>query len=536
MRDIPVRSTRPASTVFPGPHRRPRLVGAAAAVVVLALTACSGSGDDSDGAGTSGSAAADGGTLRVGITSLSTSDSLDPAEVSTAGGYAIAGQLFDTLTEYGTDGAVVMRLAESVEPGDTADVWTVTLRDDATWSTGEPVTADDVIATFDRILEPAEPLPPASSIPYVDPAQITKVDDQTVEFHLTYPTVLFPEALASPTMSIVPADFDPEAPVGSGPFVLDENDPGTQVTFTANEDYWGDGPFVDALDLISFDDASAQVNALVGGQIDMASGLDPSLVPVVEAGGDGFVVDSYATSGTLTWQMNVATEPFDDPVVREALRLAVDRQQIVDQVFDGYATVGNDIFSPFDPLYDDDLEQREPDPAAAKKMLEDAGYTLPIPVELTAAPLTSTADRMNEVLVEQAAEAGFDITFNSVDSATYYGDAYGTYPLSLSYWGFLGIFDQAGFTVVNDAPYNATKWQDDEYDALYQQAVQTVDDTEREALVHQMQEIEHERGAYVVAVFLDSISAYAANVTGYSTYPNTDGGNGYHFATLSLGS
>lgn len=513
--------------------RRARTALAAAAVTAAALVLASCSGGSSASSSASSSSAT-GGTLRVGITSLSTADSLDPAEVSTAGGYAIAGQLYDTLTEYGTDGAVTMRLASSVEPGDTADVWTVTLRDDATWSDGTPVTSADVIATFQRILDPAAPLPPASSIPYVQADQIVAVDDHTVQFTLAYPTVLFPEALTSPTMSIVPVDFDPAAPIGSGPFVLDEMTPGTEVTFTANPEYWGDGPSVDALDLVSFDDASAQVNALIGGQIDMASGLDPSLVKVVEAAGDGFVVDAYATSGTLTWQMNVSLEPFDDPVVREALRLAVDREQMVDQVFDGYATVGNDVFSPFDALYNDELPQREADPAAAKKLLEDAGYTLPLAVELTAAPVTSTADRLNEVLVEQAAEAGFDITFNSVDSATYYGDAYGTYPLSLSYWGFLGIFDQAAFTIVSDAPYNATHWQDDEYDALYDQAVQTVDTTERTALVHQMQQIEYDRGAYVVAVFLDSISAYAANVTGYSTYPNTDGGNGYHFATLSF--
>ncbi|HEY0188479.1 MAG TPA: ABC transporter substrate-binding protein [Cellulomonas sp.] len=521
-------------TRAPRPRRR-TLIGSLG-VVVAATLVLAGCSDSSDSASSSASATdaaiVEGGTLRVGITSLSTADSLDPAQASTAGGYAIAGQLYDTLTEYGTDGEVAMRLAASVEAGDTAAEWTVTLRDGATFSDGTPVTADDVKATFQRIFD--EDLPPAESMPYVDPAAITVVDDLTLTFELTEPTVLFPEALTSPTVSIVPADFDPEAPIGSGPFVLDDYEAGSSVTFTANESYWGDGPYVDSLELVSFDDASAQVNALVGGQIDMASNIDPSLTSVVDAAGDGFVVDSYATSGTLTWQMNVDQEPFDDPVVREALRLAVDRQELVDQALDGYGTVGNDIFSPFDAMYNSDLEQREADPEAAKQLLEDAGYTLPISVELTAAPLTSYSDRLNEVFVQQAAEAGFDITFNSVDSATYYGDSYGTYPLSMSYWGFLGIFDQAAFTIVDDAPYNATNWQDDEYDALYDQAIQTVDDTERADLVHQMQTIEYDSGAYVVAVFLDSISAYTSSLTGYSTYPNTDGGNGYHFNTLGF--
>ncbi|HEY0217426.1 MAG TPA: ABC transporter substrate-binding protein [Cellulomonas sp.] len=531
----PARAPRPRRHAPRWHAPRRHALGRTLAVVgatTFVLAGCSGSPADDTGSASTTGAAGQGGTLRVGISALSTSDSLDPAQASTAGGYAIAGQLYDTLTEYGTDGAVAMRLAESVEPGETAAEWTVTLRDGATFSDGTPVTADDVVATFQRIFD--EDLPPAESMPYVDPAAITVVDDRTLTFELTEPTVLFPEALTSPTVSIVPADFDPDAPIGSGPFVLDDYEPGSSVTFTANEDYWGEGPQVDELQLLSFDDASAQVNALVGGQIDMASNIDPSLASVVQGSGDAFVVDSYPTSGTLTWQMNVEQKPFDDPVVRQALRLAVDRQELVDQALGGYGTVGNDIFSPFDPMYAGDLEQREADPAAAKKLLEDAGYTLPISVELTAAPVTSYSDRLNEVFVQQAAEAGFDITFTSVDSATYYGDAYGTYPLSLSYWGFLGIFDQAAFTIVDDAPYNATKWQDDEYDALYDQAVQTVDDTERGDLVHQMQTIEYERGAYVVAVFLDSISAYSSSLTGYSTYPNTDGGNGYHFNTLGF--
>ncbi len=519
-----------------GPGGRTAFAAATVAVLAVVLTACSGS-DSGSGATTSPSASAsaaivDGGTLRVGITSLSTSDALDPAESSTAGGYAIAGQLYDTLTEYDTEGKVAMRLAESVEAGKDASVWTVKLRDDATWSTGEAVTADDVKSTFTRIFD--QKLPPSESLSYIDPDQIAVVDATTLTFTLKEPTVLFPEALTSPTVSIVPQDFDPAAPVGSGPFVLGTNTPGTSVTFTANKKYWAGSPHVDSLELISFADASAQVNALIGGQIDMASGLDPSMVSTVKAAGSGFVVDNYATSGTLTWQMNVEQKPFDDPVVRQALRLAVDRQQLVDQVLSGYGTVGNDIFNPFDPMYNSTLAQRSADPAAAKKLLEDAGYTLPIAVELTAAPLTSFSDRLNEVFVQQAAAAGFDISFKSVDSATYYGDAYGTYPLSMSYWGFLGIFDQAALTIANDAPYNATKWHDDAYDKLYNEAVTTVDTTRRTDLVHQMQQIEYDSGAYVVAVFLDSISAYSDRVAGYSTYPNTDGGNGYHFNTMGF--
>ncbi|WP_116951938.1 ABC transporter substrate-binding protein [Jiangella endophytica] len=523
----------------PHPRRARRRASAAraalAAALTLVLAAACGGGSDSTGPtgqeSSSGTAAAEGGTLRVGVPSLSTSDSLDPAAATTTGGYVIARQLFDTLVEYGTGGQVAMRLAESMEP-DPADAssWTVVLRD-AVWHDGTPVTADDVVATVQRWF--SEQLPPASSLPFIDPARVTVVDEKTVHFQLGYPTMTFPDALTSPTTAIVPASFDPATPIGSGPFKLGAMEPGTRVTFTANDDYFvEDEPYVDTLEVISFPDSTSEANALIGGQIDVASAIDPTLIPIVESGGDGFDVFEYATTGTLTWQMNVEQEPFDDPRVRQALRLAVDRDQIVEQVYAGHASVGNDVFGPTDPAYDDTLAQREQDLDKARALLAEAGYPDGVDVELTAAPIQPTATRQNEVLVQQAAEAGFRITFNEVDSATYYGDAYGTYPLSLSFWGFLSIFDQAAFTIVDNAPYNATHWQDDEYNALYQQAVRTVDDAERTELVHQMQAIEYDRGAYVVAVFLNSITAHSTTVTGFEAYPNSDGPVGYNFSSL----
>lgn len=510
--------------------RRPAVAVTGLAVMSLLLTACSSTGDDDQGEPEAAATTEAGGTLRVGVASLSTSDSLDPALATTAGGYVIARQVFDTLVEYGTDGQVSMQLAESLEPdADDASSWTLVLRD-AVWHDGEPVTADDVVATVQRWF--SEDLPPASSLPFVDPTQVEAVNEKTVHFQLGYPTMVLPDALTTPTASVTPADFDPEAPIGSGPFTLGAIEPGIRITFEANEDYWvPEEPSVDTLEVISFPDSTAEANALVGGQIDVAASIDPTLIPVVEAG-DGIEIFEYATTGTLTWQMNALQEPFDDPMVRQALRLAVDRQEIVDQVYSGHAAVGNDIFGPTDAGYNDTLPQREQDIDEAKALLAEAGYPDGVDVELTAAPIQPTAVRQNEVLVQQAAEAGFRISFNQVDSATYYGDAYGTYPLSLSFWGFLSIFDQAAFTIVNDAPYNATKWQDDEYDALYQEAVRTVDADERAALVHQMQEIEYERGPYVVAIFLNSITAHSSAVGGFETYPNSDGPVGYNFAGL----
>jgi peptide/nickel transport system substrate-binding protein len=220
--------------------------------------------------------------------------------------------------------------------------------------------------------------------------------------------------------------------------------------------------------------------------------------------------------------------------VRQALRLSVDRQQIIDQVYDGHATLGNDIFSPDDEGYDKELPQRERNIAAARQLLAAAGYNGGLEVVLTSAAIQPTADRQNEVLAQQAAKAGFHIIVKRVDTASYYGDAYGTYPLSLSFWGQLSIFEQAAFTVAKNAPYDATHWHDRQYETLYEQALRTVDDKARIDLVHRMQTIEYERGPYIVAAFLNNVSGYDSSLTGYRPYPNCDGASGYNFYEIGF--
>lgn len=526
---MPITNLSPGGTAAPPrTHRGRTLVARVAALIATAtlLAACSAAP-----AGTPSATVPSGpSVLRVGIVSLSDSDALDPAEATTTGGYVLSRQLFDTLTEYGTDGAWKPELAASVTPGASADTWTVVLND-ATWSNGRPVTAADVVATVKRWF--AKKLPPAGSLPFVDPDKVTASDDKTVTFTLKYPTVTFPEALASPTMAIVPSDFDPAAPIGSGPFVLASNDPGVQLTFTANPTYFAGKPGADQLEVKSFPDSASAASALTAGQIDVDASLDPSLVDTVK-GVPGYQVYDYPTSGSLTWVMNTKKKPFDDPVVRQALRLAVDRQQLIDQVYNGYGTLGNDVFNPFDPMYNSDLPQRSYDPEAAKKLLTDAGYTLPVKVELVGTNNQPTSERQNQALVQQAKAAGFDIEYTFVDSATFYGDAYGTYPLSLSYWGFLGIFDQAAFTVTKTAPYNSSHWTDPAFDKLYNEAVQTVDDTKRKELVAQMQQIEYDSGAYVVPLFLNTVVGISDTVSGAQAYPNSDGAFGYNFRILGL--
>ncbi|MBS1888568.1 MAG: ABC transporter substrate-binding protein [Actinobacteria bacterium] len=514
--------------------------GAGALALPTLLEACGGSssttatgGNASTVSGAAGGRTTPkkGGTLRVAIPGMSTSDTLDPAEASTTSSAAICKQLYDTLTSYDTHGLLVNQLAEEIHC-EAPDKWVVRLRQ-AHWHDGKPVTADDLIYTFQRILKPPG-LYNVGEIEFIDPNNIKKLDSRTIRMQFKRPAMYFPDTMTSFNQSIVPVGFNAKEPIGSGAFKLSSYTAGQRATFEAFSDYWvPNQPYIDELSFVNFPTGTAQVNGLVGGQVDVAPDLDPTLIPVVEQGGSKFNVFVYPSSATLTWPMDCSKPPFNDVRVRQALRLAVNRKQLISQVYAGHAVIANDYFGPFDPEYNHSLPQREQDIEKAKSLLKAAGQE-ELAVQLTGAPILPMANRQNEVLVQQVAPAGFKVEFRQVDEATFYGPQYGTYPLSLSLWGSLSILDQAALTEAPTAPYNNTHFKDAEYEKLFEEAAAQKDDEKRKQIVHRMQEISYERGPYVVTQFHDYVTGYSAGVTGYRPYPNGEAGSDFRYREMGF--
>lgn len=517
-------------------------LGAGMVGLPAVLAACGGeSGSSTAAGGTSatvqGAAGGEarpvrGGSLRVAIPGMSTGDTLDPANASTTASAAMTKQIFETLAGYDTAGKLENLLAEEITY-ERPDQWVVRVKE-ATWHDGRPVSADDVIFTFRRILTPKGGLYNAAEIAFIDPDRIRKLDERTVRFHFHRGAMYFPDTLCKFNQAIVPVGFDPRRPIGSGPFTLASYAAGQRATFRRFGEFRiPEQPYLDELVFISFEDGTSQANGLIGGQVDVAPDLDASLIPVVRNAGSDFNVFTYPSSATLTWPMNTARKPFDDVRVRQAFRYAVNRQQLIDQVYAGEARLANDFFGPYDPGYAADIPQREQDLEQARSLLRQAGYDR-VAIELTAAPILPPANRQNEVMVEQVKAAGFDVRFRKVDIATFYGPQYGTYPLSLSLWGIMNILDQSALTIVRGSPYNATKWQDPEYDRLFQQASNEPDEAKRNDILHRMQEISHERGSYAVTQFHDFVTGYAARVTGYRPYPNSEAGSDFRYREMGF--
>lgn len=497
--------------------RRFRLFAAAASVAAIAtLAACSSGGKPAD-PGSDPASQGDpkpGGTLRVGIVGGSAKDSLDAHSPVTHPDQARVISLYDTLATYDVEHQVEMSLADTITPSEDGKTWTVHLRDGLKFSDGSPITADDVIFTFRRITDPADPKAGATAFEDLERDSMEAADAQTIVFPFTEPFVTFPDAVAQYGVGIVPKDYDPAEPVSSGPFMPESFTPGQQSTFVRNPHYWREGqPYVDSLVIIDFPDDTARVNALLGGQVDAIDQLPLGQIGVVEANPELKVLESE-TGSWIPFTMRVDQPPFDDVRVREAFRLIVDRQQMVDQVLGGHGTIGNDMYAPFDRCYPSDIPQRSQDIDRAKELLAEAGQS-GLTVQLTTSSVAAGLVEAAQVFAQQAEEAGVTVNVNKVDPGVFYGDDYLSWTFAQDFWFTRDYLPQTANSGFTSSPYNETHWDHQEWNTLVRQANATVDETARCDLIKEAQEIEYDEGGYIIWGFPNNLDAHNATVEGF---------------------
>jgi peptide/nickel transport system substrate-binding protein len=496
-------------------RRRFRLAAAAAiATALVATAACTSSSNSPDNSNTGDEDIPKaGGTLRVGIVGGSAKDTLDAHAPVTHPDEARAIALYDTLATYDTEHQVEMSLAEEITPSEDGKTWTVRLRDGLKFSDGSPITAADVIFTLKRITDPKDPKASATSLKDLDRTGMKAENDQTVVIPFKAPFVTFPDAVAQYATGIVPEGYDVEEPVSSGPFMFDSFTRGQQSSFVKNPNYWREGqPYVDELVIIDFPDDTARVNALLGGQVDAIDQLPLGQINVVEGNPQLKVLESQ-TGSWIPFTMRVDQAPFDDVRVRQAMRLIVDRQEMVDQVLGGHGTIGNDMYAPLDPCYPAEIPQREQDIDQAKQLLADAGQS-DLTVELITSPAAAGLVEAAQVFAQQAKEAGVNVKVNKVDPGVFYGDDYLSWKFAQDFWFTRDYLPQTANSGFTSSPYNETHWDHAEWNDLVNKANATVDEAERCELIQQAQQIEYDEGGYIIWGFPNNLDAHSTSVKG----------------------
>ncbi|MFD1210585.1 ABC transporter substrate-binding protein [Arthrobacter sp. GCM10027362] len=474
-----------------------------------------------------------GGRLRVGLAGGGAVDSLDAHSSVSTTDIARVVNLYEPLLYRDENYELKPLLATRVTPSADARVWTVDLRRGVKFHDGRPMTGRDVAASFRRIVNPDDPKSGAAALAILD--EVAVLGEHRVEFRLSSPSATFDDSLGQYTLGIVPEDYDPAGPVGTGPFKYRSFSPGRNSVFVRNEHYWREGePYLDELEILNFSDDDSLINALLSTQVDAIGQIPLALLEVIEADPRISILKSE-TGAWMPFTMRVDRPPFDDVRVRQAFRLAVDREQMIDQVLSGNGSLGNDMYSPFDPGYPSHLPQRVQDIAQARKLLAEAGYADGLTVELVTAPIQSGAVEAAQVFAQQAAAAGITVKIRQVDTTTFFGDSYLKWDFAQDFYYTRNYLPQVAASTLPTAPFNETHWNHPEFNALIEQATGTVDAAERNALIAKAMEIEYNEGGYIIWGHANQADAYQQYVAGL--VPNRTGLalSGFEFRRVWLG-
>ncbi|HEY4609409.1 MAG TPA: ABC transporter substrate-binding protein, partial [Ilumatobacteraceae bacterium] len=241
-------------------------------------------------------------------------------------------------------------------------------------------------------------------------------------------------------------------------------------------------------------------------------------------GTDGYKVLNSEGGGWLTISMAVDQEPFTDVRVRQAMRLIVDRDAMVEQVLAGYGRIANDLYAPLDAAYiGDDLPQRARDIDAAKKLLADAGKS-DLTIDLFAPNDTAGLPEMVQLFAENAKEAGITVNAQVIDGGTYWGDEYLKRTFAVDYWGTRSFLLQVAAGSLKDtAPFPDDHWppEGSTFLADYNAAVAETDDAKRKVITDKMQKELYDDGGLIIPFFQNLLDAYNSRVVGLVERPNT---------------
>lgn len=446
------------------------------------------------------------GTLRVAMQPIV---NIDPIAISSDSEVLVANHVYDYLVDIDHLSNPIPRLATEWSVSDDGLIYTLSLAEGVTWHDGSSFSAEDVVWTFDR-LRTTEGTPTFDL--YANVASVEATSDLEVTFTLTNPNPFFLYDLSDNHALILKAgttDADTNFN-GTGPFRVVNYSPEDRIEMVANEDYFVPGdPNLAGLQIIFFNDDSAAIEALRGGQIDLALRMSTSLFQSLQDE-PGILTYDIPTNGFDLIRLRSDRAPGNDPRVIQALKLATDREALFNIVQQGYGAIGND--SPIGPLYDAYHDESAIPPGrdveAAKALLAEAGYGEGLSMTLHT-PDTGGRPDLAAVLKEQWAEAGIDVEISVEPESVYYGEnGWLEVDLGITGWGsrpypqfYLDVM------LVTDAIWNESHFSDAEFDELAATAGSTLYEAERIQAYSDIQNLLIERGPVIIPYYFAQFGA-----------------------------
>lgn len=460
-----------------------------------------------------------GGHFRMGQGHGQTSDTLDPATFTNGFNQSLTHAMNGYLTEVGSDSSVQPGVAESWETSPDAKVWTFKLRKGVTFHNGKPVTADDVIASInyhrgEKSTSAAKPLLAAVE-------SIKAQGNDTVEFRLQSGNAEFDFILTDYHLAILPRQGDSvdwKSGIGCGVYKMTEFNPGVSAKAKRFSGHWDNNRgWFDSIEVLVIADTNARTTALISGDVDAIDRLDLKTVNLLKRR-SGLKVHSVSGNQHYTFAMSCNRAPYDNAHVRQALKYAVNRQELVDKVLLGNGSIGNDHpIGRGQRYFNKDLAQTPYDPDKASWHLKQAGMDS-LTVNLSAADAAYAGAVDAAVLFQNSAKkAGISINVKREPNDGYWSDIWMKKPFSAVYWGGRPTEDLM-FTLAyqSGAAWNDTFWSNARFDQLLIEARAELDDEKRRAMYYEMQQIVNQEGGAIIPMFANYLFATSDKV-GYSS-------------------
>ncbi|EWY41758.1 peptide ABC transporter substrate-binding protein [Skermanella stibiiresistens SB22] len=454
-----------------------------------------------------------GGSLKVAVPAAT---SIDPVKLNSSGGIAIVQQTAEYLVYAEPDLSLRPVLATSWEPSEGGKVWTFKLRQGVKFHDGRPMGADDVVASFQRLVDPANASPAAGAMPFLKKEGIAKVDDHTVRFTLDRPIGTFPYFTHTYNCVILPADYAgnfAEKPIGTGPFKLVSYRPQEGAKFERNTDYWDQTkPYLDRLEIQTFESPQPMVLALQSGDIQVVQQLSYIDAQAIRNDSKIALIQADAADHRQLC-MRTDMKPFDDKRVRQAVALCFDRPAMVRGLLGGLADVGND--HPIAPIYPEKIKgaQRQANIAQAKKLLADAGYPQGFPIDLYTHQYLELP-QYAALTQQMLAPAGIKVNLK-VEPTNLYYNHWTEVSFGLTDWTSRPVAAQIlAQSFRSTAEWNAAHWKSEPFDALLAKFEAEPDVAQRGKLGTEMAAILTDEVPAVIAYFNKNLRAARTGVQG----------------------
>ena len=538
---------------------KPRLALPLLALLALALSlaACGGGTSTTPGGGSDSGAAdtgaiVDGGILRIGYTDPP--DGINPFVGSNQVSYVIFQEMYPALVQYDENYKLTGDWAESWTVSDDNLTYTFSLRPGA-WSDGTPLTAADAVWTFENVLKYKD-VSTGLMAGYIDGVTSVKaIDDQTLE--VTYgkpkatalanlqpfyilPKHVFEQHVGDGGKGLDKWDMKAEGElVGGGPFTVKSYDETGTTLLERNPGYYGPKPHLDAVGITVYQNPDAMVSAFKAGEIDAMDKVPVTLVDQIKAMPDVQVVEGLVPDvvniGFNANPKKTKHRELLDPRVKQAMAHAVDRDTIIETVYNGYAEPAASILTPIAGDYlDPTIKPEAYDLALANQLLDDAGYAkgddgirvTPEGERMSYEVILPTdiqgQQRKFEIIQEDWKSIGIETVGKPMDGSAAW-DAMmapdGKYlDFDIHMWSWLGYIDPDFMlmTVMCDqyGNWSDTGYCNPEYDALYAKQATEIDPAKRQAIVYEMQQILYRDHPYIFVAQSEFIRAYKGGWTG----------------------